>query len=51
MRPLMAQCLAAIAKVCEAAGEVATAADYNEQAQRVFDELKLPPNPSLYPRQ
>jgi hypothetical protein len=22
-------------------GEVATAADYNEQAQRIFDELKL----------
>ena len=39
------------AEGCEAAGEVATAADYYEQAQRVFDELRLPSNLSLYPRQ
>jgi len=30
MRPLIGQCLAGIAKACEAAGEVATAADYGE---------------------
>jgi len=45
------QCLAGIAKACEAAGEVASAADYSEQAQHIFDELRLPSNPSLYPRQ
>jgi hypothetical protein len=28
MRPLIGQCLAGIAKPCEAAGEVASAADY-----------------------
>jgi hypothetical protein len=38
-------------KACEAAGEVAAAADYSEQAQHIFDELSLPSNPSLYPRQ
>jgi hypothetical protein len=32
MRPLIGQCLAGIAKACEAAGEVAAAADYSEQA-------------------
>jgi hypothetical protein len=51
MRPLIGQCLAGIAKACEAAGEVATAADYSEQAQHIFDELRLSSNPSLYPRQ
>jgi hypothetical protein len=30
MRPLMGQCLAGIVKACEAAGEVATTADYGE---------------------
>jgi len=38
-------------QACEAAGEVATAADYSEQAQHIFDELKLPSNPPLYPHQ
>ena len=43
MRPLIGQCLACIAKACEAAGEVAAAADYNEQVQHVLDELEPPP--------
>ena len=51
MRPLIGQCLAGIAKACEAAGKVAATADYSEQAQDIFDELRLPSNPSLYPRQ
>jgi hypothetical protein len=51
MRPLIGQCLAGITKPCEAAGEVASAADYSEQAQHIFGELRLPSNPSLYPRQ
>jgi hypothetical protein len=46
MRPLIGQCLAGIAKAWEAAGEVATAADYSEQAQHTFDELRQPSNPS-----
>ena len=44
MRPLIGQCLAGIAKACEAAREVATAAEHSEQAQRIFDELRLPSN-------
>jgi hypothetical protein len=51
MRPLICQCLTGISKACEAAGELATAADYGEQAQRIFDELRLPSNPSMHPRQ
>jgi class 3 adenylate cyclase/tetratricopeptide (TPR) repeat protein len=51
LRPLVAQCLAGMAKACEVAGDVANATNYSEQAQHVFDELGLPSNPSLYPRQ
>ena len=51
MRPLIGQCLAGITKACEAAGEVAAATDYREQAQHIFDEQRLPSNPSLYPHQ
>jgi hypothetical protein len=51
MRPLIYQIQAGNAKACEAAGEVSTPADKNEQAQHIFDELRLPSNPSLYPRQ
>ena len=47
MRPLIGQSPAGIAKACEAAGEVASAADYSEQAQHIFDELRLPSNPLL----
>jgi hypothetical protein len=47
MRPLIGQCLAGITKACEAAGEVATAADYSEQAQHIFDELRLPVEPII----
>jgi class 3 adenylate cyclase/tetratricopeptide (TPR) repeat protein len=44
MRPLIAQCLAGMAQVHEAAGDIAVAADYDIQARRLFDELGLPPN-------
>ena len=43
MRPLICSMSGRHRQGCEAAGEVATAADYNEQAQHVLDELELPP--------
>jgi hypothetical protein len=39
LRPLVAQCLAGIAEAWQDEGDVATAADYRAQAQRIFDEL------------
>jgi len=44
MPPLIGQSLAGIAKACEA---WATAAEHSEQAQRIFDELRLPSNPII----
>ena len=44
MRPLIAQCLAGMAQAHEAAGDVAAAADYDNQARQLFDELGLPPD-------
>ena len=42
MRPLIAQCLAGMARACEGAGDIVAAADYDDQARRIFDELELP---------
>ena len=42
MRPLVAQCLAGMAQACEASGDVAAAATYNDEARHLFDELGLP---------
>jgi len=50
LRPLVAQCLAGMAEAWQLESDVATAADYRAQAQRIFDELGLPSNPSSYPR-
>jgi class 3 adenylate cyclase/tetratricopeptide (TPR) repeat protein len=44
MRPLIAQSLAGMAQACEAAGDVAAAADYDNQARRLFDELGRRPD-------
>jgi class 3 adenylate cyclase/tetratricopeptide (TPR) repeat protein len=44
MRPLIAQCLAGMAQAFEAAGDTAAAADYGDQARKLFDELGLPPD-------
>jgi hypothetical protein len=33
-----------MAQACKAAGDVAAAADYDNQARRIFDELGLPLN-------
>ena len=44
MRPLIAQCLAGMAQACEAAGDVAAAADYGNQARKLFDEMGMPPD-------
>ena len=41
MRPLIGQCLAGMAQACEAAGDIAAAADYRNQARQFFDELGL----------
>jgi hypothetical protein len=43
MRPLIAQRLAGMAQACAAAGDIAAAADYDNQARQLFDELGLPP--------
>jgi len=40
MRPLIAQCLAGMARAREAAGDIVGAVDYDDQAQRIFDELE-----------
>jgi tetratricopeptide (TPR) repeat protein len=47
LRPLVAQCLAGMAEAWQVEGDVATAADYRAQAQRIFDELKVLSSPSL----
>jgi tetratricopeptide (TPR) repeat protein len=44
MRPLIAQSLAGMAQACEAVGDVAAAADYDDQARQLFDELGWPPD-------
>jgi hypothetical protein len=44
MRPRIAQSLAGMAQACEAAGDIAAAADYGNQARPLFDELGLPPD-------
>jgi class 3 adenylate cyclase/tetratricopeptide (TPR) repeat protein len=40
LRPLIAQSLAGIARVREGAGDMVAAADYNNRAQHIFDELQ-----------
>jgi tetratricopeptide (TPR) repeat protein len=42
LRPLVAQCLVGMAEAWQVEGDVATAADYRAQAQRIFDELGIP---------
>ena len=42
MRPLIAQSLAGMARACEGAGDIVAAADYDDRARRIFDELELP---------
>jgi tetratricopeptide (TPR) repeat protein len=44
MRPLIAQSLAGMAQACEAVGDVAAAADYDDQARQLFDEMGMPPD-------
>jgi tetratricopeptide (TPR) repeat protein len=41
MRPLIAQCLAGMARACEGAGHIVAAADYDDRARRIFTELEL----------
>jgi class 3 adenylate cyclase/tetratricopeptide (TPR) repeat protein len=50
LRPLVAKCLAGMAEAWQVEGDVATAADYRAQAQRIFDELGVPSSPSSDPR-
>lgn len=50
LRPLVAQCLAGIAEAWQVEGDLAAAADYRAQAQRIFDELGVPSSLSSDPR-
>jgi hypothetical protein len=41
MRPLIARSLVGMARACEGGGDIVAAADYDDRARRIFDELDM----------